>query len=320
MPLSTISSVSVSIILFQCILIFNSLFISSGVAPPNLLPPTPQSVSASKTYFPKLQGKQFFSRISAYNERLKGSIEKFYKNGRVDNHTRPSTSTICEGMKDKFYINDGTHCVDISREIAAINYYLSPQATGNSGVWNLVSDEDGIKSYRANPSLQVSLDDSNESKKWPCVRADTIVHLSTNEIISLLMDSTKSHLINKYSTRRDIEKLHGGDTIIVSNRIRLYPSPFRFEFVNFIHCHRTKKATVIISKSIRHPKTPTSGTSQTFLGANILFPLDERTTAITSISHVKYAGVPYRIVEKSVNSFLVTFVKQLQKQAKHRHQ
>jgi len=225
-----------------------------------------------------------------------------------------SEKCICNDATLIFPVSDGKAYIDISKEVAAVNYYFNPK---NSGVWKTVSDESGIKTWIvAKKQLQYGLgNDEEESRMWPCVRAETIINLPLKEIASLLMDSSRSHLINKYSSRRNVEVLHGGNAIVVSNRIRLFPSPFSFEFLNFMYCHQSRKSTVIISKSIKHEsRSNTSPKSTTFLGVNVLVPITKKKTSVTSISHVKYGGVPISLVEKSVNSFIISFMKELRKQ------
>lgn len=152
---------------------------------------------------------------------------------------------------------------------------------------------------------------------WPVIKSTCIVDAPPSSIADMLMDSSKVHLTNKYSAGRDDAEKINGMSKICWNKIKLPFSLKPFDFCTLMHVYKSPGGQVmIISKGIEHPKVPKQkdyARSDIIFGVNVLTPLksDPKRTELTSISHVRYAGIHPYLASANCLSGTTNYLRQL---------
>eukprot|EP01034_Spumella_vulgaris_P027974 gene27974-34764_t len=134
----------------------------------------------------------------------------------------------------------------------------------------------------------------------------------------LFMDSSKVHLLNKYSAGRvDIESI-GTKSKIVWNKTKLPYAMKPYDFCSLMHCDVEPLSghTMIVSQVVTRPTAPVTNEfarSEIILGVNILAPcgLNASQTELTSINHVRLANLPAYFARKSAFQGTVNYLTQL---------
>lgn len=83
---------------------------------------------------------------------------------------------------------------DTTRILSTIIPFALSFVEMDSNKWQFLSEKNGIRVLRSSsPQLP-----SGGASKWPCFRASSVVNADVEDIASLLLDSTKVHMINRY--------------------------------------------------------------------------------------------------------------------------
>lgn len=81
---------------------------------------------------------------------------------------------------------------DLSEARRIATEYLSLSSGSD---WDVLGEEDDIMVWKANKLVEGS---GSEAKKWPCIKAYTIIEAPADFLCNLLMDSSKVTLFNRY--------------------------------------------------------------------------------------------------------------------------
>ena len=197
------------------------------------------------------------------------------------------------------------------REIVNMAYsYQSPNAE-----WDKLGEDKDIKVWRAKVPISKGL--GKGAERWPVVKSTTTINGSPENVMKLLMDSSKVHKTNKYSAgRTDVLKINEF-TKMVWSRTKIPYSIKPYDFCTLMQVSKLNNGGImIISKGIEHelvPKHQDYCRSEIYFGVNFLYPVpdDPNRTAFTSISHVRYAGLHPYIASKTVYSATLNYLKQL---------
>lgn len=228
-------------------------------------------------------------------------------------------SWVADGIQKEFRSSTG-QVFDIAETVEICLDLMSP----SKSMWVFLGEEEnlGIKVWKA--KAEIYMKTKPESKRWPCVKAHTIINARAESVAQLLMDSSKAHLLNRYCDgRTDIEMI-GNDTKIVWNRTKL-PYAFKpYDFCSLMHAHRTTRgrAIMLISQGVEHDDVKLHkdfSRSEIYFGVNVLVPLphDPEKTLFTTISQVRYAGVPPMLAHRSLYNGIVGYLKQLKEKCSH---
>ncbi|TFJ87179.1 hypothetical protein NSK_001511 [Nannochloropsis salina CCMP1776] len=188
------------------------------------------------------------------------------------------------------------------------------QALGDEGGgWHPVSEKEDTKIWRRN------LAEDAYGREYPCLKLSTMLHASPEAVMDLLVDSERVGEYNKYSKGRDDVARVGPHTKIVWNRTLPPLQKKAHEFCTIMHVvRRPDGSQVMLTKFTDHPEVPRSSRfarSEIILGVTEVrpHPTDPNRAHLTTISHVKSAGIPPFIAEKFSVRGVVDFAESLRK-------
>lgn len=119
----------------------------------------------------------------------------------------------------------------ISTSLSLASQYAS---LSNANDWDFVGEDANVKVWKC----KTPLSDCTESTRWPCVKAQSVIDAPPEAIMRLLMDSSRIHLINKYSIGRvDVEQIDQR-TKVVWNRSKIPLFSISYDICLLMHCHK----------------------------------------------------------------------------------
>ncbi|GAB5030898.1 Hypothetical protein NocV09_00401730 [Nannochloropsis oceanica] len=179
--------------------------------------------------------------------------------------------------------------------------------------WHQVSEKEDTKVWK-----RVQAEDTY-GREYPCLKLSTVLHAPPDAVIDLLVDSERVAEYNKYSKgRQDIAQV-GPNTKIVRNRTLPPLQKRAHEFCTIMHViRRPDGSQVMLTKYTDHPEVPRSSAfarSEIILGVTEVkpHPTDPDRAQLTTVSHVKSAGVPPFVAEKFSVRGVVDFADSLRK-------
>eukprot|EP01039_Chlorochromonas_danica_P006438 gene6438-7100_t len=180
--------------------------------------------------------------------------------------------------------------------------------------WEYLGHEDDIIVWK----LKKHIMEDPDACKWPCVKSHTTIDLPVEKLAQLMLDSSKVHVLNRYSVGREDVEMLGSTSKIVWSKTKIPYTPKPYDFCTLMHAmeDRDSRCTMILTKAAIHDKVPKLkdfSRSEILFGLSILRPCatDSSKTDYTLINHVKYPGVPPFLVSRSCYTGALTYLKQL---------
>lgn len=188
------------------------------------------------------------------------------------------------------------------------------KALGEEGDdWHQVSEKEDTKVWK-----RVQAENAY-GREYPCLKLSTVLHAPPDAVMDLLVDSERVAEYNKYSKgRQDVAQV-GPNTKIVRNRTLPPLQKRAHEFCTIMHViRRPDGSQVMLTKYTEHPEVPRSSAfarSEIILGVTEVrpHPTDPDRAQVTTVSHVKSAGVPPFVAEKFSVRGVVDFADSLRK-------
>ena len=188
------------------------------------------------------------------------------------------------------------------------------KALGEEGEdWHQVSEKEDTKVWKRQQA------EDAYGREYPCLKLSTVLHAPADAVMDLLIDSERVAEYNKYSKgRQDVAQV-GPNTKIVRNRTLPPLQKRAHEFCTIMHVvRRPDGSQVMLTKYTEHPEVPRSSAfarSEIILGVTEVrpHPTDPNRAQLTTVSHVKSAGVPPFIAEKFSVRGVVDFADSLRK-------
>lgn len=164
----------------------------------------------------------------------------------------------------------------------------------------------------------------------PFIKTRSIVPLSAEEMVDLLMDSDRVKTYNPWSLgRKDCYHFTPSNphnkhdegkqqTKIVKNRTQPPLGSKPMVSVTLLHARRLpyNNSWIVVSRSIggtlyQDPEDMDAGRSDILLGVNLLQPRDDDTCLLTAVTHVYSSAVPVMLAERLGVTSAIKFVKDM---------
>lgn len=153
----------------------------------------------------------------------------------------------------------------------------------------------------------------------PFIKTRSIVPMSPIELIELMLDSNRVKTYNQWSIgRSDLWKSEDERTKIVQNTNQIPMGKKPLQSTTLLHACPIGGAVgpdaswLLISRAIGpQPENKNVGTSDILLGVNMVQPLGEDKSVLTSITHVYSSAVPGMLAERLGVKSAVKFVNDL---------
>lgn len=156
----------------------------------------------------------------------------------------------------------------------------------------------------------------------PFIKTRSIIPLAVDEMVDLLMDSSRVQSYNPWSLgRRDCWVADNGTrTKIVKNRVQPPLGSKVMVSTTLLHARPATSAAdgswIVVSRSVggfhfAEADDATAGRSDILLGVNLLQPVDDTSCILTAVTHVYTSAVPTMLAERLGVKSAVKFVKDM---------
>lgn len=158
----------------------------------------------------------------------------------------------------------------------------------------------------------------------PFIKSQSIVPLSVDELVDLLLDSARIQSYNKWSLGRRDCWVRDAYTKIVKNRVHAVSKTMIS--TTLLHARPATTtvsgdgAWVVVSRAVgghayAEPDDAKAGRSDILLGCNVLQPIDgdDESCLLTAVTHVYSSTVPKLMAERLGVKGAINFVKDLRK-------
>ena len=167
-------------------------------------------------------------------------------------------------------------------------------------------------------------DGSYYGSQVPFIKTRSIIPLAVEEMVELLLDSSRVKTYNPWSLgRRDcwVADYDAEHTKIVKNRVQPPFGAKAMVSTTLLHA-RPAAATeddgawIVVSRSVggfrfAEPDDATVGRSDILLGVNLLQPVDNESCLLTAVTHVYSSAVPTMLAERLGVQSAVKFVRDM---------
>jgi hypothetical protein len=160
----------------------------------------------------------------------------------------------------------------------------------------------------------------------PWIKTRSILPLSAEDMVELLMDSDRVTTYNPWSLGRNDCWVAGREagslyqTKIVKNRVQPPMGAKAVASVTLLHARpvATDGAWLVISRATGgnlypEPDQDSIGKSDILMGVNLLQPVDEDSCMLTAVTHAYSAAVPAMLAERLSVKGAITFIKDIRK-------
>jgi len=166
--------------------------------------------------------------------------------------------------------------------------------------WKPVSGKGGVNVWK----MYLSNHPEPNGHKYPLVKAQGIVDASPEEVLEMMVDSSRIKEYNKFSKGRDDLQVLDQNTKVVWNRTWPPLCKRPHDFCSVMHTRRlADNSFIMVTKATEHPRAPVSKAyqrSKILLGVSVMRPIpgDAHKTQLTTYNHVVSAGIPVLIADK----------------------
>lgn len=160
---------------------------------------------------------------------------------------------------------------------------------------------------------------SCKGSQIPLIKTRSIIPLSTNEMVDLMMDSERVKTYNTWSIGRSDCWVHNDHTKIVQNRVQPPVGSKLVVSTALLHARPCQEEEengtwVIVTRAVKGFETPSNaGVSEILLGVNLLEPVDATSCRLTAVNHVYSSSIPTMLAERVGVQSAVKFVKDLRR-------
>lgn len=149
----------------------------------------------------------------------------------------------------------------------------------------------------------------------PLIKSRSIIPLSCQDVVDLMMDSSKVPMYNTWSLGRKDCWVRDAHTKIVQNRVQPPIGSKQVVSTTLLHaCEVDNNAWVIVSRAVRgFPEPEDASKTEILLGVNLVEPISDNSCRLTSVNHVYTSGLPTILAERLGVNGAIKFVNDLRR-------